>query len=127
MKVQTKRFHNLKAFDHYIVHKGTIITIDEVLKEEDLNRQREEMPFLSDMVFAPFETKGEVCGLLGISRDFPEFSNFELEMFCSVGSQAATALKNAHVYKKLYDAFLRTTESLVRIINSRASHIDGHA
>ncbi len=126
VEVQVKRFHNLNAFDHCLGHQGTVITIDDVLTDEDLHLQRQRMPFLSDMVFTPLETEGYACGLLGISRDFPEFSTFELEIFCSMGSQAATALENAHLYTELYDAFLHTTEALVEIINSRDTYIGGH-
>jgi GAF domain-containing protein len=126
VEVQVKRFHNLKAFDHCLDYKGPVITIDDVLTDEDLHLQRQRMPFLSDMVFVPLEIEGEACGLLGISRDFPEFSTFELEIFYSMGSQAATALKNAFLYKKLYDAFLHTTEALVEIVNSRDTYIGGH-
>lgn len=126
VEIQVKRFHNLKAFDHCLVHKGTVMTIDDVLTDEDLHLQRQRMPFLSDMVFVPLEIEGEACGLLGISRDFPECSTFELEIFYSMGSQAATALKNAYLYKKLHDAFPHTTEALVEIINNRDTYISGH-
>lgn len=124
--VQVRRFHNLKAFDHCLGHEGPIITIADVLTDEDLHLQRQRMPFLSDMVFVPLETEGYACGLLGISKDFPEFSTFELEIFCSIGSQAVIALKNAHLYTELYDAFLYTTEALVEIINNRDTYIGGH-
>lgn len=122
---QVKSFHNIKNFDHCIVHQPTVITMDDVLTDNDLQLQRQQMPFLSDMVFAPLEIKGEASGLLGISRDSPEFSTFELEIFCSLGSQAATALENAHLYKKLYDAFLHTTKVLVEIISNRDPYIGG--
>ncbi|MGB3225669.1 MAG: GAF domain-containing protein [Desulforhopalus sp.] len=126
MELQLKNFHNIKPFGHCIAHKGTVITMDDVLTDDDLQLQCQQMPLLSDMVFAPLEIKGEACGLLGISRDTPEFSTFELEIFCSLGSQAAIALENAHSYKKLDDAFLHTTEALAKIISSRAPHLGGH-
>ena len=126
IELQTTIYSNIKAFDHCINHKGTVITMNEVLTENDLQLQRQQMPFLSDMVFAPLEIKGEASGLLGISRYSREFSSFELEMFCSLASQAAMALENANLYKKLRDDFLHAKEALAEIINSRASSIGGH-
>jgi hypothetical protein len=41
------------------------MTIDEVLTADDLKHQRQQLPFLSYMVFTPFE-KGATFGLLGI-------------------------------------------------------------
>ena len=120
--LQVKSFHNL-TLDHCLSHEGPIITIEDVLTDEDLHLQRQRMPFLSEMVFVPLEIEGEACGLLGISREFPEFSTFELEIFSSMGGQAATALKNAHLYKNLYDAFLYTTEALVELINNRDTYL----
>ena len=125
-ELTVKRFHNIRPFDHCIVHKGTVITVDEVLAHGDLQLQRRQMPFLSDMVFAPLEIKGEPYGLLGISGDAHKFSTVELEIFCSLGSQAAIALENAHLYTKLHDAFLHTAEALAEAINSRDPYTGGH-
>ena len=127
IEVKAKSFHNIKAFDHCIVHKGTVITMNEVLTDDDLQLQRQQMPLLSGMVFASLEIKGEASGLLGISRYSQEFSTFELEIFCSLASQAAMALENANLYKKLHDDFLHAKEALAEIINSRAPYIGGHA
>lgn len=117
--VQVRRFHNLKTFDQCPGHEGSIITIEDILTDEEIYLQCQRMPFLSDMVFVPLEIEGEACSLLGISRDSPKFSTVELEVFCSMGCQAANALKNAHLYKKLYDDHLNTTEALVEITNNR--------
>ena len=126
IELQATIYSNIKAFDHCINNKGTVITINEVLTENDLQLQRQQMPFLSDMVFAPLEIKGEASGLLGISRYSQEFSSFELEMFCSIASQAAVALENANLYKKLRDDCLHAKEALAEVINSRASNVGGH-
>ncbi len=125
-ELQTTIYLNIKAFDHCINHKGTVITMNVILTDSDLQLQRQQMPFLSDMVFAPLEIKGEASGLLGISGYSKEFSSFELEMFCSLASQAAMALKNANLYKKLRDDFLQAKEALAEMVNSRASPIGGH-
>jgi len=125
-ELKIKRFHDIRSFDHCIAHKGTVITMDEVLTPNDLQLQRREMPFLSGIVFAPLEIKGEAYGLLGISGYSHEFSIVELEIFCSLGSQAAIALENAHLYKKLHDAFLHTAEALAEAINSRDPYTGGH-
>lgn len=117
---QVKSFHNIKNFDHCNVHQPTVVTIDDVLTDDDLQLQRQQMPFLSYMVFTPLEKKGEAYGLLGISRESKGFSSFELEIFSSLGGQAAAAWENAHSYKKLYDALLHTTEALAKMQNHQA-------
>lgn len=126
MKMSTVRFHNIRPFDHCIVHKGTVITLDEVLAPEDVQIYRQQMPTLFDMFFAPLEIKGEAYGLLGISGKAHEFSIVELEIFCSLGSQAAIAIENAHLYNKLHDTFLHTAEALAEAVNSRDPYTGGH-
>ncbi len=59
VELTLQRFHNIRSFDHCIVHKGRVITVDEVLAHGDLQRQLRIMPFLPDMVFGPLEIKGE--------------------------------------------------------------------
>jgi putative nucleotidyltransferase with HDIG domain len=123
---QVKSFHNIKPFGHCLVRKGTFITIDEVLSDKDLRLQRQHTPFICEMVFAPLEIKSEACGLLGVSSDANEFSSFDLEIFCSLGAQAAIALENANLYQKLHDTFIHTTEALAEVINSRDPYTGGH-
>lgn len=124
--VEEQRFPNIRPFDHCIVHRGSVITIDEVLAPDDLERKRQQIPFIFEMFFAPLEIKGEAYGLLGISGEPHEFSTAELEIFCSLGSQAAIALENAHLYNKLHDTFLHTAEALAEAINSRDPYTGGH-
>nr|MDA3833583.1 HD domain-containing protein [Spirochaetales bacterium] len=64
--------------------------------------------------------------LLGISGNAHEFSKVELKFFCSLGSQAAIAHENAHLYQKLHNAFLHTAEALAEAINSRDPYTGGH-
>ncbi len=121
-----KQFHNIQSFDHCIVHKGTVITMDEVLAADQHQSLRQTMPFLFDMFFAPLEIQGEAYGLLGINGESHEFSPVELEIFCSLGSQAAIAMENANLYQKLHKTFLHTAEALAEAINSRDPYTGGH-
>jgi len=120
------KFYNVSSFDHCIVHKGKVITLSEVLPEADYREFLKTMPFLSDMLFAPLEIKGEAVGLLGVLNHSREFSQMELEIFCSLGSQVAIAMENANLYKKLKAAFLHTSEALAEAINSRDPYTGGH-
>ncbi len=121
-----KKFHNVQPFDHCLVHKGKVITVEEVLPEADYREFLKSMPFLSDMVFAPLEIKGEAVGLLGVSDHKHGFSKIGLEIFCSLGSQAAVAMENANLYRKLKEAFLQTAEALAEAVNSRDPYTGGH-
>ena len=125
-ELRLKRFHKVRSFDHCIVHKGTVITMKELLPEQDYQVNLKTMPFLADMVFAPLEIKGEAVGLLGVSDHRRYFSNIELEIFCSLGSQAAVAMENANLYRRLKEAFLHTAEALAEAVNSRDPYTGGH-
>jgi putative nucleotidyltransferase with HDIG domain len=121
-----RQFNNVQSFDHCIVHKGTVITMDEVVAPEDQQSLRQSMPFLFDMFFAPLEILGEPYGLLGVNGEPHEFSTVELEIFCSLGSQAAIAMENANLYQKLHETFLHTAEALAEAVNSRDPYTGGH-
>lgn len=121
-----EKFYNIRSFDHCIVHKGTVITMDEVVAPEDQQNLRQSMPFLFNMFFAPLEIQGRAYGLLGVNGKQREFSPVELEIFCSLGSQAAVAMENANLYQKLHLTFLHTAEALAEAINSRDPYTGGH-
>ncbi len=125
-ELPVKQFHNIHSFDHCIVHKGTVITMDEVLNADEHQSLHQIMPFLFDMFFAPLEIQGEAYGLLGVNGDPHKFSLVELEIFCSLGSQAAIAMENANLYQKLHETFLHTVEALAEAINSRDPYTGGH-
>lgn len=121
-----RQFNNVQSFDHCIVHKGTVITMDEVVAPEDQQSLRPSMPFIFDMFFAPLEILGEPYGLLGVNGEPHEFSTVELEIFCSLGSQAAIAMENANLYQKPHETFLHTAEALAEAVNSRDPYTGGH-
>lgn len=125
-EVPVKNFYNIKPFDHCIVHKGMVITMEEILPEDDYREYTASMPFLSDMVFAPLEIKGEAYGLLGISDRKRKYSAIELEIFCALGSQASVAIENASLYRRLKDTFIHTASALAEAINSRDPYTGGH-
>jgi len=125
-ELPVRQFRNIRSFDHCIVHKGTVISMDEVLPAEKYQELSALMPGLMEMFFAPLEIKGEAYGLLGVSGEQRNFSQVELEIFCSLGSQAAVAMENANLYKKLRAAFLHTAEALAEAIDSRDSYTGGH-
>lgn len=124
---QVKVFDRVKSFDHCLVHKGRVITMKEIVPKEDYDLYIEKMPQLADMVFAPLEIKGEAYGLIGILNGKKKFSTMKLEIFCSLGSQAAVAMENANLYKRLKLGFFHTAEALAEAINSRDPYTGGHA
>lgn len=116
----------VRSFDNCIVRKGTVISFREIVPGDDYYRHIAKMPLLAEMVFAPLEIKGEACGLLGIRGGKEGFSKIELEIFCSLGSQAAIAIENANLYKRLKDTFLHTAEALAEAVGSRDPYTGGH-
>ena len=124
MPVETIK--NVKSFDHCIVHKGTVISVADIVLADDYKELIEMAPVLSSMVFAPLEIKGEAYGLIGVADSRKNFSLMELEIFCSLGSQAAVAMENANLYRRLKESFFNTAEALAEAINSRDPYTGGH-
>lgn len=118
-------FENIQPFEHCIVHKGSVITIDEVLSPAD-TEIRKICPRLFEMLFAPLEIQGKAYGLLGVMGRKKNFSRIDLEIFCSIGSQAAVAMENAGLYAKLHSTFLHTAEAMAEAISSRDPYTGGH-
>jgi len=121
-----KWFRDVRPFDHCIVQKGTVITLEEIVPEDDYKELVYVTPVLADMVFAPLEIKGEAYGLIGVMGDRRSFTAVELEIFCALGSQSAVAMENANLYRKLRNAFLHTAEALAEAVNSRDPYTGGH-
>lgn len=120
------RFDHIASFDHCIVHKGSVITLAEILSDEDRQRLQAGYPHLLGMLFAPLEIQGQAHGLLGVTGREEDFSAIELEIFCSLGSQAAVAMENANLYTRLKNTFMHTAEALAEAVNSRDPYTGGH-
>lgn len=121
------QFADVRSFDHCIVHKGNVITLGEVLSSKDLRLLEHDWPHLFRMIFAPLEIQGEAYGLLGTIGHAKSYSEIDLEIFCSLGSQAAMAMENASLYERLHSAFLGTVEALAEAVGSRDPYTGGHA
>ncbi len=125
-ELRATRFYNVGSFDHCIVHKGSVITLKEILPRGYYSRIAAIMPVLDGMVFAPLETGGRARGLLGIEAGRRRLSKVELEILCSIASQSAVGIENGKLYRKLHDAFLHTAEALAEAITSRDPYTGGH-
>lgn len=120
------RFEDIHPFDHCIVHKGSVITLEEVLSQQDQRLLQSTCPQLLEMLFAPLEIQGKAYGLLGVVGSEQNFSKIELEIFCSIVSQAAVAMENAGLHERLHSTFVHTAEALAEAINSRDPYTGGH-
>src|SRR4030067_1073112 len=125
-ELKVKSFRDVRLFDHCIVRRGKVLGIEDVIKEKDYRELPNAMPVFLNMFFAPLEIKGNVLGLLGVLDNKEGISEIKLEVFCALGSQAAVAIENASLYKRLRDAFLHTAESLAVAIDSRDPYTGGH-
>ena len=118
-EIAVQQLEDIQSFDHCIVHKGTVIHFSELFDKDRYVYYRSLMPTLADMFFAPLEIQGKAYGLLGVTGRREEVSQVELEIFCALGGQAAVAIENANLYRKLHNAFLRTAEALAEAVSSR--------
>lgn len=125
-ELKVRSFRDVRLFDHYIVRRGKVLGIEEVIQEKDYRELPNTMPVLLNMFFAPLEIKGNALGLIGVVDNKEGASEIKLEIFCALGSQAAVAIENASLYKRLRDAFLHTSESLAAAIDSRDPYTGGH-
>jgi len=67
---------------------------------------------LSETFCAPLEVKGKIIGLICIPARDREFDLVELEVFCSLASQAAIAMENAALHERLRSKLNLTREEL---------------
>src|SRR4030066_219079 len=125
-ELKVRSFGDVSLFDHCIVRRGKVLGIENVIQGKGYMEFPNTMPVLLNMFFAPLEIKGNVLGLLGVLDNKEGISEIKLEVFCALGSQAAVAIENASLYKRLRDAFLHTAESLAAAIDSRDPYTGGH-
>jgi len=125
-ELRVQRFSGVRSFDHCLVHKGTVIHFAELLTKEDYEKAVAALPALVTMFFAPLEIQGKAYGLLGVSGGHQDFSEIELEIFCSLASQAAVAIENANLYQRVKDTFHHTAAALAEAVNSRDPYTGGH-
>lgn len=125
-ELKVRSFRDVRLFDHCIVRRGKALGIEDVIQEKDYKELPNAMPVLLNMFFAPLEIKGNALGLIGVLDNKEGVSEIKLEVFCALGSQAAVAIENASLYKRLRDAFLHTAESLAAAIDSRDPYTGGH-
>lgn len=121
-----KWFRNVRSFERCIVRRGTVITLKEIIPEDDYRELIYVMPMLAEMSFAPLEINGEAYGLIGVMRLREMFSQVEIELLRALGSQSAVAMNNAKVYGALRNTFLKTTEAIAEAVNSRDPYTGGH-
>lgn len=125
-ELRLHRFAGVRSFDHCLVHKGTVIHFDELLAKDDYEKAVAAVPALAKMFFAPLEIQGKAYGLLGVSGGHQDFSEIELEIFCSLASQAAVAIENASLHQRLKETFHHTAAALAEAVNSRDPYTGGH-
>jgi len=120
------RFPGVHSFDHCLVHKGTVIHFEELLAKDAYEKAIAAVPALAKMFFAPLEIQGKAYGLLGVSGGRQDFSEIELEIFCSLAGQAAVAIENAGLHQRLKETFHHTAAALAEAVNSRDPYTGGH-
>lgn len=125
-ELPVQRFSGIRSFDHCLVHKGTVIHFDELLTKSAYEKAVAAVPALAKMFFAPLEIQGKAYGLLGVSGGRQDFSEIELEIFCSLAGQAAVAIENAGLHQRLKDTFHHTAAALAEAVNSRDPYTGGH-
>lgn len=125
-ELRVRRFSGVRSFDHCIVHKGTVIHFAELLAKDAYEKAIAAVPALAGMFFAPLEIQGKAYGLLGVSGGHQDFSEIELEIFCSLASQAAVAIENAGLHQRLKETFHHTAAALAEAVNSRDPYTGGH-
>jgi GAF domain-containing protein len=98
---------------HCLVKCGSPINMRELIGNEGSERTTVvEKKSLKAIFCAPLEAKGRITGLICIHAATRELDNTELEMFCSLASQAAIAMENAGLYERLKKKLTITKEEL---------------
>ncbi len=106
--------------------KPLIITPGDKLPP-DLEGMRE-FEGISSNIYMPMTVRGNVIGILHISRAGAErhFSPSEIELVSVLGGQAAAAIENARLYEKLEQSYLDTIVTLSGVVEARDFYTDKH-
>ncbi len=98
---------------HCLVKHGSPINPKEFISGEAYDKAtEEEKKNLESIVCAPLEAKGKITGLVCVHAPDRIFNIIDLEMFCSLASQAALAIENAALYERLKAKLTLTSEEL---------------
>ncbi len=98
---------------HCLVKSGSPIIPKKLIPREAYGKVSEqEKKILEDTYCAPLQAKGKITGLVCIHAPHRDFNIIELEMFCSLASQAAIAMENAALYERLKAKLALTEEEL---------------
>jgi putative nucleotidyltransferase with HDIG domain len=79
-------------------------------------------------IYVPLTIRGNIIGLLGICRTSSEqpFTPSEEELVSVLSGQAAAAIENAHLYKKLEQSYLSMIVALSGVVEARDLYTDKH-
>ncbi len=102
-----------------------------ITNEIDLNREFYEIDQIQRMspdIFVPLSIRGNIIGLLWISRLGTEhfFSPSEIELVSVLSGQAAAAIENARLYEKLEQSYLSMIVTLSGVVEARDLYTDKH-
>lgn len=104
---------NMDHMAHCLVKQGKPIEIHDLISPRDYERiSKQDKKVLNEIHFAPLEVKGKIIGLVGIYSPDCDLNLIELEMFCSLSSQAAIAMENAALYERVKERLTLTREEL---------------
>lgn len=80
-----------------------------------------------DMVCAPVRAKEKTLGVLqAINRREGKFAADDLEIFCALADQVASAIENANLYDELRETFYGTAMALAESLEKRDPYTAGH-
>jgi putative nucleotidyltransferase with HDIG domain len=79
-------------------------------------------------IYVPLTIRGNIIGLLGICRTSSEqpFTPSEEEFVSVLSGQAAVAIENAHLYKKLEQSYLSMIIALSGVVEAKDLYTDKH-
>ncbi|MEJ2734766.1 MAG: GAF domain-containing protein [Anaerolineae bacterium] len=89
-----------EGFSGYVLQSGQPLVVDDISVDERLTRMAARERGLRSMVCVPLSSKGQVLGtLFAASRVSRHFSEQEVQLLTSIGSQIGVALENARLFE----------------------------
>jgi HD-GYP domain-containing protein (c-di-GMP phosphodiesterase class II) len=111
--------------DPLIYHDLSLLPLFKSMWKEE----KEELEKFNPEIFLPLNSKGELIGILALSKkksDQP-FTQDEQLIFSTLANQTAVAMENARLYDELRASFVQSVTALANAIDIRDTYTNTHS
>ncbi len=121
--------HVADEVSRWVIENGEPVVVADVLNDPKLSKLLiGKKPRYRAFVFVPLIMKNKVIGALGaFMHKVRRFTNDEVNLLFTLGTQAAAAIENARLYGFMQDSYIDTITALAAAIDAKDSYTHGHS